>query len=276
MSTNLLEAKYVGKRFFDSAYGVITGSSEPKIETISRTSGMVVRESLVYNRTIAVSGWKMLPSNYTRKDLESYMHRMAEVFGCNKGDLYVSGNTYPNAVLSGWSIDEWDYNRTLKGTLTFDITEQVQDNQFTVENIHRWSNAYPAHFQVKNYITGKIHNFEFRQHVFSTPMLLPKAASKSEDGHENERYSVRAGLNLSCKAWVFYGDPNQGIHLNASRKNLEAYFYNIICGPLGRIGTLNVTGNIYNNAFFQSFSQDDTGTQHFATYSLKFILSPQC
>lgn len=239
---------------------------------------MTVRESGKYDLKIDVTGWKLLPSGcQTRNYVENYLMEMAEVMGCRKGNLKVSGNTYPNAVLSGWSIDDEDVHNRITGTMTFDISEQTRNNQFTVQNIYAYTKGTnEAFFIAKDYITGIEKTFEFRQHIYCIPKLLPKAVKKDNEDDANKVYSGRAGLEIDAAGWCVYGDPGGSYPLNESRKNLEAYVYNCLTGPLGLVGTFRATGNDYTNSFFSNVSMSDDGPNPYFNWKLNFLVSPQC
>lgn len=257
------------------SYLVPKGSSNPQITTYPRTVGGIIQESGVVEKSLTLKSYLIPPANSTRQSLENFFHELNERIGSKQDNLTVNGNTYLNANVKSINFDTKITNRFTKFDIDFELNDQNNGSvirQLAVPNLQDFSRGRKLRFNtVEDDGTNKTfqfwHNFDNIKN-FDTQISIKH--SRQYGGYSRV---IRVGgfERIVCYGWII--GPEEGL---PCRQNLEAYFYNVLNGPLGRVGTLiYADGTKTEKAFFSNLTVEDT-TRPTVKYELTFIVSLQC
>jgi hypothetical protein len=202
------------------------------------------------------------------------MHELNELLASGDGDLVVNGNTYKNAHAKTSTQNFIITNNRIQFTTEFILGDQQigpDTYQLPVVGLQDYSRGRKMQFKSQledgSYRTFNFwHNFD---NIKDYETFLVIKHSFSYGGHARV-IKVGGFEKIVCNGWIIGPDTN-------TRNPLEAYFYNIISGPLGRLGTLSVdgSGDVIENAYLQEMTMEDT-TNPTVKYQLTFIASIQC
>ncbi len=252
---------------------VIGGSSNPELTIYPRTIGGVIQESGVVDKNISLKTWLVPPSTVTRGDVENYFNLLNEKIGVKEASLVVNDNTYLKANVKNIDYDRFVTNKFIRYTINFQLNDQNTGNvvrQLTTPGLLGFSRGRPLRFKTTA-DTGKIRTFTFWHNFDSIRNFETQITIKNSTPYGGSTRVIRVGgfEKHICSGWII--GPNDN-----NRQNLEAYFYNCINGPLGKIGTLYLDdGRIINKAFFSDISVEDS-TNIAVRYELTFTVSLQC
>lgn len=225
-----------------------------------RAKGVGIKELTIPEITLTLHCWSIFNSVQTK---ENRMRDIANRFTPSTAyTVDVSHNTYNNAYFQSFNVEQEDklwvrYSFTFllgdQGTTT--ITANLKDGAgtmavFTVQNS-----------KVFGYTLRTAGEFQFWAHQFGTI-----GAGWNQQVHVGNIYTIKplggGVINLTISGWVIGPDT-------ATRQNIEKFFYSMARDPVGRTGTLLVSGNSYENCFMSGFDMDAEDTKC-VNYSAQF------
>lgn len=253
---------------------ILNGSSAPEITIYPRTIGGIIQESGVVDRTVSLQTYIIPPPSATRGDVENYFNLLNELIGVKEADLQVNDNTYIDANVKSIDYDKFITNKFTKYVVNFQLNDQDTGStvrQLTVPEIVGFTRGRPLRFKTVMDDNSERtftfwHNFDNIRNFETQVTVKPS----NQFGGSSRVIRVGGFEKHICSGWII--GPNT---IN-NRRNIEAYFYNIINGPLGKIGTLYLSdGRIIYKAFLSDFSMEDSSAVA-VKYELTFIVSLQC
>jgi hypothetical protein len=267
----------MGKAYFGSdllasdSYIVFRASSQPKITTYPRTVGGIIQESGVVKKSIALRSFQIFPDGTTRTDVEEYFHLLNERINNREDTLTIHGNTYPYANVSDNDFDFFITKKFVKFTINFELNNQDSGvvRQLPCPGLVNFSRGRKMRF-VSLSDWGAAQTFHF-WHNFDLTKNLNVSLSFRNPSRESRSKVERAGgfEKITCHGWIIGPEIE-------NRRNIEAYFYNIVNGPLGRLGDLYIDGGqVINNCILTDFTMEDT-VRFSLHYELTFLASLQC
>ena len=264
-------ALFDGDEISSESYCVFNGSSQPDIITFPRTIGGLIQESGIVEKVINLKSYIIMPVGKTRADVEDYFHQLNEKVGAKEASLIVNDNEYLLANGKGIDFDFNPTNRFAKFNAQFHLNNQDTSGvirQLTCPGLEGFTRGRKSTF-VTTMEDGTEKTFTF-WHNFDVVKNLEVQIKLADPTRLQTSNIIRTGgfEKIICRGWIV------GPEVDA-RRNLEAYFYNIMNGPLGRIGSLSIDGNLIENAFFSDFSNEDTNRSS-SYYECSFLTSLQC
>jgi hypothetical protein len=269
-------AYFDGDQISHGSYVVLKGSNQPTVITYPRTVGGIIQESGVVEKELELRSYLIPPVGSKREDLEDYFHSLNEKIGSKEADLEVNGNTYLNANVKNIDYDNVIVNNFTRFSVNFELNNQDEDGeirQLTVPGLLGFTRGRKMKF-VTQMEDGEDKTFHFWHNFdliknFETEITLKRGTEI--DGSVTGKVIRVGGFEKNiCYGWVLGPETN-------TRRNLEAYAYNIINGPLGRLGTLYVDGEnrVITNCVLTNFIMEDS-TALGIKYELTFFSSLQC
>jgi hypothetical protein len=266
------EARFGSDAISHDSYIVFKATNAPVIITYPRTIGGILQESGVVEKGILLKSYLITPDGATRLSLENYFHLLNELIGSKEDTLSVNGNTYPKVNVRSISYDRYKINKFTRFEIDFELNDQDTDGVIRqlpatgLENFNRgrkltFTTAMPD---------GSSKTFSFWHNFDNIRNFETQVTIKRSNEYGTGRVIRVGGFEkIICMGWIIGPDIQ-------NRKNLEAYFYNIINGPLGRLGTLYHDGTkVAENCILTEFSMDDS-TKFALNYELTFLVSLQC
>jgi len=266
----------MGKAYFDSyevshdSYVVLSGSSEPEITLLPRTIGGYVEESGIVEKRLQLKSTLIFPDGKKRKDIELLMHSFNELIAFREGSLVVNGNTYLNAIMSGNVQNKEFFDKFIRYDMDFILGNQdtgITIRQLVPSQLIGFSRGRKMRF-TNELSDGSTRTFNFWHNFDLIKNYEIEVSLTNPDRMETSRVIRTGGFEkIECSGWLIGPQTN--------RQSIEAYFYNILNGPLGRVGTLYIDDQTINNCFLSNFSMDGTPNPN-VRYELSFIASIQC
>jgi hypothetical protein len=266
------EARFGSDAISHDSYIVFKATNTPVIVTYPRTIGGILQESGIVDKSILLKSYLITPDGATRASLENYFHLLNEKMGSKEDTLSVNGNTYLKVNAGTVTYDRFKINKFSRFDIDFQLGDQDTDGvirQLSVAGLEDFNRGRKLVF-VTTMPDGTSRSFEFWHNFdkvrnFETQITI----KKSNENGTGRVIRVGGFEKIVCMGWII-GPEVQ------NKKNIEAYFYNIINGPFGRIGKLYHDGTlIADNCVFTEFSMDDT-TEFTLNYELTFLVSLQC
>lgn len=268
-------AVFDGDVIATDAYLSMRGTSQPSVIIYPRTIGGILQESGVVQKNLTLHAYMVPPSNSTREDIEDYFHLLNEQIGSKEADLSVNDNVYLDANVSNIDYDRIIVDKFCRYTIDFELNNQNGDTntirQLSVPDLVNFSRGRKAVFTTEME-DGSSRSFTFWHNMdvvkpFNTEITVK--ISTNQLGVTGKVIRVGGFERIVCMCWIIGPDVHP-------RKNIESYFYNIINGPLGRIGTLVIDGTqTIEKCVLTEFSMDTT-PQSSLRYELSFLASLQC
>lgn len=254
----------------------LSGDSGPLVDILPRAKGGLVRPSGQVDRKISLR-CSFHCSGKTKTEMEGFQHDLNEqVALSDKSTLIVNGNTYEDVYLTNVNFNNVVNNEYLDYTIEAMLphvgyfrdaqvnTAQVRQCYF--EYMYRRSSTDEGSFQFQFY-----NNFEMSSSVSFEDLKRPRTIFAN--GVLMKPVGGIEEVTLNC------------FLLKTPTKEIESYFYNMICGfgPLGKQGTLYLNGNEYRFAILRNVSHDDIisnsdadGGASMVRYTVTFTVSVQC
>ncbi len=266
--------KFDGDDIGHGGHLVITGTSSPELTIYPRTIGGVIQESGIIEKNVSLRTWLIPPSNVTRGDVENYFNLLNEKIGVKEATLLVNDNSYLKANVKNIDYDKVVTDKFLKYTINFQLNDQNTGStirQLTTPGLLGFSRGRPLRFKTTMDDLSE-RTFTFWHNFDNVRNFETQISIKNSVPFGGSTRVIRVGgfEKHVCSGWVIGPDDPQ------NRRNLEAYFFNIMNGPLGRIGTLYLDdGRVIYKAFLSELSVEDS-TAIAIRYELTFIVSLQC
>lgn len=249
-------------------YATLSGTSNPEIVTYPRSRGALVRPSKIVEKNINLNCVWIFGSNATMSDVESYQHRLMEHFSSSsKSTLTINGLSIENCAVNDASVS------AVKAGVMF----------YTVDISIGQQHAYPeqgeiTHSQFSGYPTLGAQ----RSGTFTPEGSGPFTLGQRVEKFHNAKFEVTQDLPASwaIENRIKHNGGTEEIRVrgwitNETRQALMTFAYNVINGPLGKIGTLSIGGNTTQYAVMRDFSMEPIkgGSMY---WDATFITSLQC
>jgi hypothetical protein len=241
-----LSSTFGGIKLNDLAQWNFSGSGGVTIVTFPRAIGALVKPSQEVTRTITLTSVRF--PIFTKTQIEWAMHCLNEkLIDIGKATLTVDGVQYTNAVPTGTSFNIIPCNEYFTYSLNFSLN-YLQDpfraeiNEATVR---------PGYFSEYRGLADPLYltcgfpifaNYEAGVDVSYATESTPR----SSNVYGVTQYTVGGVENIKLECWIV-ADENQ---------NFQRYIADWILDPLGRQGTLNLNGNVWNNAILTGVGSD--------------------
>lgn len=269
----------MGVPFFDgddlsaAAYGILSGSSTPLLIIYPRTIGGIIQESGVIDKSINVKNFIKTPIDTSRRTVEEFHNALNERIGSKTATLSLNGNSYLRCDVKSINFDNDIVDNFIKFTINFQIGDQNKGGtirQLSVPDLQDFTRGRQATFKTR------LEDFSLRTFTFWHNMdkfrnFETQITVKHTDSFGGGSRVLRVGgfERIRCECWLI------GLDNEKNRQNIEAFFFNMINGPLGRIGTLTINGEILTDTFFESADMADATTVGIR-YNLTFLKSLAC
>jgi len=258
------------------SYIVFKATNSPIIVTYPRTIGGILQESGIVEKSIDLKSDIITPDGATRLSLENFFHLLNEKMGSKEDTLSVNGNTYPKVNTRNIDYDRYKINKFTKFDVYFELNDQDTGGvirQLPVNGLQDFSRGRKLSF-VTVMPDGSSRTFYFWHNFDNIRNFETQITIKRSNEYGTGRVIRVGGFEkIVCMGWII-GPENSPTVKN--RTVIEAYFYNIINGPMGRLGTLYHDGTkIAENCILTEFSMDDS-TRFSLNYELTFLVSLQC
>ena len=270
MSIPLINGEQVG----NDGYLVPKGVSNPRVIIYPRTIGGIIEESGVVEMTFALRCYLVVPSNTTRDQLETLFNSLNERYANQKVVLTANGNVYNDVYIKNIDYDLIIVNNFTHFTIHCILGDQPlgtnnSPNQLDCSGLQGFSRGRVLKFTTI-WDDNSQHTFQFWHNFDSVRNFETQVTVKSSTQFGgNARIFVAGGFEkMVCQGWIIGPDTN-------TRKNLEAYFYNIMNGPLGHIGVVQLGTQVWQRCFLQEINVEDS-TAPTLKYTLTFLTSLQC
>lgn len=257
------------------SYIVPKGSSNPLVTIYPRTIGGLIQESGVVEKIITLKSYLIPPKlGNTRSYVEDFMHNLNEQIGGKEATLECNGNQYLKANVKGINYDTFITKDFIRYGIDFELNDQndgEEIRQLDVPDLLGFSRGRTITFETQlsdlSYRTFTFwHNFDQVQNLETNVTI-----SHSEQYGGAGKVIRNGGFeNIICNGWIIGPETN-------NRKNLEAYFYNIMNAVVGRLGTIDINNGerIITNAFLKDMNPEDNCNPTLR-YTLTFLASLQC
>lgn len=257
-----------GDEISHNSYLVLRGYSQPRVITYPRTIGGLLQESGIIQKTIQAHSYLIPPPSGTRLDVENFFHLLNEKLAQKESDITVNGNTYLKANCRDIEYGEDIVDNYIRYVINFELNSQQSTStrrQLSVPGLENYSRGRKLRFDTED---GKSFHF---WHNFDNIRKLETQISFKTTNPDKINKVVRVGgfERIKCIGWIIGPDVQ-------TRRNLEAYFYNIMNGPIGMIGNLYHDGVlIAENCFLEEMTHENS-TAIAIRYELTFLASVQC
>jgi hypothetical protein len=262
-----MEVLYAGRRIAEIGKVSFNGSGNAILRTLPQTFGTLINPSLNQKRNISVNCDFFL-QNHTKTQMEQIQYRMHELFSsCTlpNSDLTVNDNTYTNVSIQGNSFEPNTNKTFMRFTLTAEMDHQQPffDSQIPNTSIRPGSFEYTfldSSNNIKTTTFPILNNYEVGAGIGFTQTRKPR--NIFEDGQTVDHTAGFHSIKLQC--WIS----------GCKVKDMESYIANALIGPLGRQGTLTLSGRTFEHAILNSVSS----SEHVAgnmNYTMEFIAT-QC
>lgn len=278
---------FCGLRLAHSAEIVAMDASvQPIVKVYPRTIGAVLKGGGVVSKTITLSCRVIPPQGTSRAALEQFMHTLNEQFGPMKGVLLVDGNEINDCAIARINYEPKIVNNYLVYTIDFEMGVQILSGETPPEEtgprqlvplrLLSDTRGRPAQF-VKTYGSGLdevTRTFNFWHNVDIVRNLENRLNIELHDKYDKDQsIKFNGGFEtITAYCWMTAAPQYQE---DGWRQTIGAYFYNIMNGPLGDIGTLYLGGNTIETCLFTNFKMTEAHPTS-ARYELTFLVSLQC
>lgn len=267
-------ALFDGDQISHDSYLIPHGRNSPIVKSFPRIIGGILQESGVVEKTLTLKSYLIPPASASRKDVEDFFHDLNEKIGSKEATLEVNGNTYPFANVRNINYDPFITNKFTKFEIDFELNNQNTDldiRQLSVPGLQNFTRGRKMVFE-SEMDDGSIKTFYFWHNFDVIKNFETEITIKHSDIYGGTGGVIRVGgfEKIICKGWIIGPDAI------GNRRNLEAYFYNCINGPLGRLGTLTIGNDqVIEKCILTDITVEDS-TKIAVRYELTFIASLQC
>ncbi len=259
-----ISAVFNGIKLNDLDKWSFRGNSSPQVYTFPRCVGALLRPSKDVGRQIILTSQRFPPDDPRKTDIERLQHELNEcIIQQLTATLTVDGIAYTDATPIGVSQDILSTTEWMSYSLIFELSkDQVPFESTTLKD-------------------GRVRDGFFIGYE-DAPPTCGFPIFDNWEAAINVAYEIFQKLRISEE----YGTakkPNAGYEVIAlecwmvgqTEADFQMYIADYLFGPLGKIGTLNLNGLIFENAILVGV--DSTPTKGASlTYKLTFNTTLQC
>ncbi len=264
-----------GDQISTDSDAILSGRSIPFIILYPRTIGGIIQESGVVDKDLDLRSYLIPPKGTSRKEVENFQTQLNELIGAKtQKNLIVHDNVYPNCDVQSIDHDKNIVSNFLRYSIRFKIGDQNTAGlirQIDTPGLTDFSRGRRLSFKSRiDDFSDRTFDFWHNQDTFRN--FDTEITVKYTDSFGGGSRVIKAGgfERFVSECWIIGQDEPE-----ANRKNMEAHFFNMINGPLGRLGSLFVQGTELKNVFFESVNmQAPSGVGQ--RYTLTFLKSLAC
>jgi len=262
-----VEVTYADNKIADIGKVSFNGSGNAILRTLPQTMGTLINPSLNPNRSMSVACNYFL-QNKTKNQMEQIQYLMGNYFSScplPNRDLTVNENTYANVTIINNTFDIITNNTycNFKLNVLMDHLQPFFDSKIPNTQVrtgtfeYNWVDAA----NVQHVTTFPIiNNYEAAPSISFTKHSKPR--NHLADGQTNSYIGGFHSIKLEC--WIS----------GCLVKDMESYAANALIGPLGRQGTLSISGRTFEDAILNNFTSSEHNASNMR-YTMEFI-STQC
>lgn len=258
-----VEAQFDGVQLNDLHKWTMSGSSSPLQFAFPRCIGGLIKPSKAVSRKITLTSQRFPPGGPTKTAIEALQHDLNEcLIEKQNGTLVVNGVSYTDVTPLGVSQNTLSLTDYMEYSLTFELSKDqspfqpaLKDGRVRDAFFIGYPDAPPqCGFPIfDNYEVGlgvEYGLFQFQR--------IPE-----EYGREKRPVGGIETIPLEC--WM----------VEQTENNFQKYMADYLLGPLGKQGTLNLHGLIFENAILTKVSStEQVGAS--LKYTLEFQVTLAC
>lgn len=262
-----MEVLYSNRRIGEIGKLSFNGRGNAILRTLPQTMGTLINPSLNPDRSFSLT-CQMFLQNKSKNQMEQIQYRMNNLFSsCTlpTRNLSVNDNIYTNVNIVSNSFDIINNNTYI----TFKLEGQLDHKQPFLDSEISNKQVRAGFFEYKWVDAANI------QHTTQFPILSNYEAAPSISFAQNKKprnhladgqvTSFNGGFqSIKLQCWIS----------GCLVKDMESYAANALIGPLGRQGTLNLSGRVFEDAILNSFSSSNHNASNMQ-YNMEFIAT-QC
>lgn len=258
-----MEVLYADRRIGDSGQAAFSGSGNAILRNIPNTIGTLINPSHNPSRNMSVS-CRLFLQNHTKNQMEQIQYRMNELLGsCTlpNRNLLVNNNLYTNVSIVSNTCDILAFNSYLSFKLDVELDHLQPFLDSEISNVQSRLGLFEYNWLDSANIT----------HTTTFPILTNYEAAPSVTFTQNKkpRLILSDGQTTSFNGG-FHSIKLQGWISGCLVKDMEGYAANALIGPLGRQGTLSISGRTFENAVLNNFNSSNHNASSMR-YSMEFI-----
>ena len=258
-----ISATFDGVQLNDLEKWTFSGSSSPQTFLLPRCVGALLRPSKDVTRQITLVSQRFPPGSPLKTAIETLQHDLNEcLIEKQTATLVVNGVGYSDAT----PISVTQNVLSVTDYMTYSIVFELSKDQLPFEPALKDGRVRDAFFFGYEDAPPScgfplFDNFEAAINVSYS--LNQQQRSIGEYGRL--KYPIGGIETISLDCWM----------VEQTQNNFQKYMADYLFGPMGKIGTLNLNGNIFNFAILINMSCSSTVGSSL-TYKLTFQTSLQC
>lgn len=241
-----LSSTFGGIKLNDLAQWNFNGTGGVTVLTLPRAIGALVKPNQEVSRTITLTSARF--PLFTKTQIEGAMHCLNEkLIDIGIATLTVDGVQYTNAIARGTSFNIIPCNEYFTYSLNFELSYLQVPFRSDINESKVRDGVFSGYRSVSDplYLSCGFPifaNYEAGVDVDYVSEKEPRVSGK----YGVTEYVVGGVEQIKLECWIV-ADDNQ---------NFQKYVADWMLDPLGRQGTLNLNGNIWDNAVFVSIESD--------------------
>lgn len=257
----------------------MSGTVQPIIKVYPRNIGAVIKCGGIVEKTMSVDCRMISPPTTSRAELEDFMNRYNEKFGPVKGTLFIDDNHYKDCAINSIKYSTDITSGYLVASVEFNLGVQTETDapaQLVPGKLFANINGRPGKFTVTDGegVDGTSKVFNIWHNMDITKDLENRLVMEIYDIHHKDRtIKINGGVEtITAYCWMIAEKSEQE---DGWLQTVGAYMYDMINGPLGSMGTLELGGKVMTNCLWTQVKLTETSPTG-ARYELTFVTSLQC
>lgn len=254
----------------------MSGTSNVTMKIYPRTIGAVISPTGINKRTVSVECRAIVGGGVSRTNLELKMNSFNEFFLPKIGTLEIDENEYYNCAINSISYNPKVVKNYLIFTVEFELGVQKESDvtvprQIIPATLFADTRGRTAKFTSTD--TGRVFNFWHNMDIVRNAENIVIAKIYDPEGKEQSLRQQGGIEKIIATCWMKSSSENQH---EGWRQTVGSYMFNIMHGPLGELGTLEI-GNttMVSNCILNEVKLEGIWPTS-ARYGLVFTASLQC